>query len=885
MAKKKLYLIDGANYVFRAYYALPGMSNSKGFPTNALYGYTQMLLKLLKDEKPDYIAVCFDCPEPTFRDELYGEYKANRKEPPDDLKEQFPLVGPLTEALGIKAIYKPGFEADDIIGTIAKDLSGECDVVIVSGDKDLMQLVDDGITILDQMKGKRIGEAEVRERFGVGPEGVVHVLGLAGDASDNIPGVPGVGIKTAMKLISEYETVLGVIEHVDDIKGAMGRNIRDNVEKAKLSLQLVQIDTQVPLKYSLKEFVRGELGGERTIEMFKNLEFSRLIDEFPPSEVAASLSYDKYILVDEENALDNLSNTLNNKDILSIDLETTSLNTMQAKIVGLSLAWAPGEAAYIPVGHIYGKCVSEAALGNFIRPILADENIKLIGQNLNYDLTILKNKGFEVRGIYFDTMIASYLLHGESGNSLDSLSARHLDHRTIKYEEVVGKGKSQKNFSEIMPLEARDYAAEDADVALRLYEKFKARISDGYEKLFFDMEMPLIEVLVDMQFAGMKVDKEMLGALDKDFGSRIACLEKEIYSQAGEEFNVSSPKQLGVILFEKLGLPVAKKTKTGYSTSQDILENLSMDHDLPKLVLEYRSLSKLKSTYVDALRNLIDPNTGRVHTSFNQARTATGRLSSSDPNMQNIPIRTEEGRKIREAFIAEDGFTLMSADYSQIELRILAHMSGEQNLIDAFAENLDVHAITASGIFGVRVRDVTREQRAVGKTVNFATLYGQGAFGLSKQLSISPGEASEYISNYFNKYPRVAGYREEVLKAASDDGYVTTLFGRRRYLPDINSKNKQLVQIAERMAFNTVFQGTAADIIKKAMIEIHRELPEMSAKTRMLLQVHDELVFEVLDADVEKVRGLVKRCMEGVTDLKVPLIVDIGIGPNWALAH
>jgi DNA polymerase-1 len=558
---------------------------------------------------------------------------------------------------------------------------------------------------------------------------------------------------------------------------------------------------------------------------------------------------------------------------------------MKAEIVGASIAWGAGEAAYLPVGHLYGKCLGRESFRNFIASILSNPEVKKLGQNLNYDLSILKRLGFDIDGIYFDTMLASYLINAESEHGLDAMATKYLGHRTIRYEDVVGKGKSQKNFSEINPNEARDYACEDADVAFRLFEIFKDAVLDDYAELFFGVEMPLMEVLVDMQLAGMKVDAGKLSLLDEDFSERIAALEKKIHEIAGESFNVASPKQLGTILFEKLRLPSAKKTKTGFSTSQDILEELALEHELPRFVIEYRSLSKLKSTYVDALRGLIDKKTGRIHTSFNQARTATGRLSSSEPNLQNIPAMTDEGRKIREAFVAEDGFCLVSADYSQIELRVLAHMSGDENLVDAFVRKLDVHAITASGIFGVNVEAVTREQRAAGKTVNFATIYGQGAYGLARQLSITPAEAGEYIENYFGKYPGVGKYRDEILSAARKNGYVETLFGRRRFFSDINSKNRQFSQMAERMAFNTVFQGTAADIIKMAMVKIHAGIHDISPNSRMLLQVHDELVFETPIDDADKVASFVKSAMEGAATLKIPLIVDIGRGTNWADAH
>jgi len=900
--KRTLYLIDGANYMFRAYYAIRALSTSKGLPTGALYGFAQMLLKLVRDEKPDYVAVCFDTAEPTFRDEIYEEYKANRKEPPDDLVQQFPYMRQLVEALGIPVIEKPGFEADDIIGTLSKRFASEVlDVVLVSGDKDLMQLVGPNVTILDEMKELRVGKAEVEARFGVGPEGVVEVLALSGDQSDNVPGIPGVGPKTAMKLIAEYKTVDEVLAHASEIKGAVGKSIAEHVELARLSKRLVTIDTAVSLNIDLKDLKTVGPDKEKVRNLFKELEFSKLLDELAPER---SISFENYRLIVKEKDLKEVVNSIKNKKVLSIDLETTSLDRMQAKIVGFALAWEPGLAAYVPVGHssaamgaevgrsgdlfekVGGGQISRQVVDAMLCPLLLDPEIKKIGQNLNYDLTILRREGFDVRGVDFDTMLASYLIDPAGQHGLDPMASNYLGHKTIHYEEVVGKGKAQKNFSEVGLEIARDYACEDADVALRLAEIFRARIQEeGLSDLLYGIEMPLLGVLVDMQLAGIKVDDVKLAGLGETFAAELSGLETQIHKIAGQEFNINSPKQLREILFEKLGLKSTQRTKTGPSTSQEVLEELASKHELPALILRWRSLGKLKSTYIDALAALMDPGTHRIHTTFNQATAATGRLSSSDPNLQNIPIRTEEGRWIREAFIAEKGHVLVSADYSQIELRVLAHMSQDKSLLDAFQHDADVHSLTASGIFRCPVDKVSREQRAVGKTVNFATIYGQTAYGLSRQLDISPSEAADYIDNYFLKYPRVAEYREDVLDRARKEGKVTTLFGRRRFFPDIESSNQQLRQLAERMAFNTVFQGTAADIIKRAMIVVHADLPKISSGSRLLLQVHDELVLEAPEGDVEKVRAFVKQAMEGAASLSVPLVVDVGAGLNWAEAH
>ncbi len=882
-SKKKLYLVDGANYMFRAYYALPSLTNSKGFPTNALLGFAQMLMKLVRDEKPDYIALCLDRPEPNFRDEMYADYKANRKTPPDDLKEQFPLMRPLAEAIGLKVVDMAGFEADDVIGTLAKKFaSSDVEVVIVSGDKDLMQLVGDGVVMLDEMKKKIVGPAEVVEKFGVGPEGVTEILGLAGDSSDNVPGIAGVGPKTATKLIQEYGSIEEVLVHAGKIKGAIGKKIADGADMARLSKKLVTIDCSVPLNIGLEELKSAGNDAAKLTELFKELEFTRLLALIEGPKAGSHLSFENYKLMTREKTLRDFCKLLKDKDVLCLDLETDSLNVMQANIVGISICAVAGESAYIPVAHknADGQISLDVAL-DALKPLFSDPKIKKIGQNLNFDLTILRRLGVEVNGVFFDTLLASYVLNPSSEHGMDALSERYLQHRTIHFDEVVD-GKKIKDFSEVKLDVARDYSCEDADVTLRLYEILSPKVEKDFSKLFHEIEMPLVDVLVDMQICGMKVDLKALKKLSNEFGAKMEKLSAKIFDLAGGEFNVNSPKQLGEILFGKLGLEGGKKTKTGFSTSQDVLEDLALNHDIARLVLDYRSISKLKSTYADALPMLVDPNTDRLHTSFNQARTATGRLSSSDPNLQNIPARTEDGRRIRLAFIADEGNLLLSCDYSQIELRVLAHLSHDENLLEAFSKNVDVHSVTASGIFGVKVEDVTKDRRAVGKTVTSATIYGQGAFGLSKQLGISPVEAADYIDNYFKKYPRVEKYRDEVLEKARADGFVETMFGRRRELLDINSKNKQLKQIAERMAFNTVFQGTAADIIKIAMIEIHKGLPAISKSAKMILQVHDELVFEIPEGDAEKVQEFVVDKMSNSVKLDVPLTVDAVLGKNWA---
>jgi DNA polymerase-1 len=899
MPKKILYLIDGANYVFRAYYAIRPLSTSKGLPTNALYGFTQMLLKLLREEKPDHIAVVFDTKEPTFRDEMYKDYKSNRPPPPDDLIEQFPYLKMILEALNIPALELAGFEADDIIGTLAKKLaSDELNVVIVSGDKDLMQLVGGPISMYDSMKDRRIGEKEVQEQFGVEPSKVVDVLGLAGDSSDNIPGIAGIGLATASRLIRQFESLENVLDNADKLSGGLAYKVKRDANKARLSKELAKIKTDVPIKYRFEDFAVSPPDDKKLHELFRELEFSKLLSELSPKE---TLGREGYCLIQTESALGKLIDEIKGKGQFSFDLETTSLDVMDAEIVGISIATEPGKACYIPVGHVSGTAAKDLfgkfkglvkgqmGLGNVIeklKPVLSDPKIRKIGQNLKYDLAVLKRYNVSVGGLYCDTMIASYLLNPGGTHNMDALAQTHLDHRTIRYEEVTGKGKKQISFAEVPIETARDYSCEDADVALRLSDIFIPKLKENkLDELFFNLEMPLIMVLLDMEQAGMKIDTERLSKLSGEFDARLKELEGRIYDEAKEEFNINSPRQLGAVLFDKLKLGTPKRTKTGYSTDVGILEDLSLKHSLPGLILEYRSLSKLKSGYIDALPQLVNKKTGRIHTSFNQTVAATGRLSSSDPNLQNIPARTKEGAKIREAFIAEKGNVLISADYSQIELRVLAHLSKDSALLEAFKRGEDVHRITAAGIFGAAPDKVTDEQRAVGKTVNFATIYGQTPFGLSKQLKIEVNVAAEYIDAYFKRYPAVEKYRDHVISRAKRNGFVETLFGRRRLVPDINSKNAAVRQAVERMAFNSVFQGTAADIIKKAMVNIHAELPKKFPHSKMIMQVHDELLFEAPEKNAESLAAWAKGIMENVVDIEVPLVADVGIGPNWSAAH
>ncbi len=883
---KTLYLVDGSNYIFRAFYAIRGLSTSKGFPTNALYGFTQMLLKLLRDENPDHIAVVFDTPEPTFRDEMYEDYKSNRAAPPDELLEQLPYVIPIVKALGLAVCELPGYEADDLIGTIARRFaSKDLKVVVVSGDKDLMQLLDDNISLLDTMKEARFTSKEVRQRFGVDPDRLIDVLGLAGDATDNVPGLPGVGLKTASKLIEQYGSLEDLIAHADELAPGLRDKLREHLDQVRLSRKLVTIKTDVDMDVGLDDMRRSEAQSKELHRLFSELEFTKLLAELAPRKAGAA----NYRIVDDARALERTCDAIRSAGVVAIALEASSPRAMQASPVGLAVAWAAGEAAYLPIGHCLGlgeRQLDERVILDALTPLLRDDAIRVVAHDAKFVQEVLIGHGVEIRGLVCDTMIAGYLVDPAGQSSLDILSSRYLDHDLPLLDDVLGKGVKRRRFADLNLKRACDVAAERADVCLQLSDVLmKLLAEEGLDGLYGDLELPLIDVLRSMEMTGVRIDRSRLAELSQDFTGRLRNMEVEIFEEAGEEFNINSPRQLGRILFEKLKLPGAKKTKTGYSTSQEILEELAASFRLPELVLSYRQLAKLKSTYVDALPQLIDPTTGRIHTTFNQAVAATGRLSSSDPNLQNIPIRRAEGRSIRRAFVPDEGYVFIDADYSQIELRVLAHLTKDPELLDAFNKGVDVHAVTASGIFGVPPADVREEQRAVGKTVNFATIYGQTEFGLARQLKIEVDAAASYIKGYFATYPGVRAYRDEVLTSAREKGYVETLFGRRRYLPDIKSSNGMLRALAERMAFNTVFQGTAADIIKRAMLVIHRDLGRMSAGARMILQVHDELLFEVPHGDAERVKAFVKEEMESAADLAVPVVVDVGVGSNWADAH
>jgi DNA polymerase I len=883
----RLFLIDASGYIFRAYYAIRPLSNSKGLPTNALFGFTSMLLKLLKDEKPEMVGVVFDVARKTFRNEKFPAYKANRDEPPADLIPQFPYFRKIVRALNLPVLELPNYEADDVIGTIAKKFEKKgWETVIVTGDKDLMQLVDDKVSLYDPMKDRMIRDAEVVEKFGVGPKQVIDVLGLAGDSSDNIPGIPGIGEKTATKLIQEHGALEAALDNASKVGGKLGEKLVQFADQARLCKELATIVTDAPLEYDLKDFKPREPDQAALKELFEELEFRKFLGELAPQK---TLSTKQYRLVLTRGDLEEVERGLRSSKGFAFDTETTDLDTMRAHLVGLSLSWELGEAYYIPVGHIYLGAPGQLAwddVRSVLRPILEDPKIPKFAQNAKYDYEILKRHGVTVEGLEDDTLIASYLLNPDGSHNLDQLAQEHLGHKTTTFKEVVGTGKKEKSFAEVEVEVARDYSCEDADVTFRLRQILIPRLpEEGVEELFREIEMPLVLVLAKMEMNGVKIDVPRLLKTSAEYETKLKQIEASVWKAAGQAFNLNSTKQLGEILFEKMKLPVIRKTKTGYSTDVDVLTELAASHEVPRLLLEYRSLTKLKSTYLDALADLVNPETGRIHTSFNQTVAATGRLSSSDPNLQNIPIRTEEGRKIREAFIPEKGSVLISADYSQIELRILAHMSGDETLVKAFREDKDIHAATAAGIFGIPEGKLTKEQRSVGKTVNFGILYGQGAFGLSQQLGIEVSEAENYIRNYYAQFASVAAYKEGVLAEVRKNKLVRTLFGRLRRFPDIESPNVNVRAMWERTAFNTVFQGTAADLIKKAMIAIQARIEKDFPQAMMLIQVHDELVLEAPEGLSRDVSRMVREEMEGVAALQVPLKVDVGTGPNWAEAH
>ena len=894
MSKRKtLYLIDGSSYIFRAFFGVrQQLSTSKGFPTNALYGFINMLQKVIREEKPDYLVVAFDSPDKTFRHKIYPNYKANRDAPPEELARQFPYFEPLVKAYGLSSIRRPGFEADDIIGTLAKKGKQKgLEIVIVSGDKDMMQLISPHIYMLDTMKNKKFMDKEVVEKFGVQADKVVEVMGLMGDSSDHIPGVAGVGPKTAAELIRKFGSIEALYKRIDEVEK---KNVKEKLERDKenafMSRELVCIDTAMDLEFNSDLMKLGKVDSAKLKKMFEEFEFVSFLEGMQDG-IANSLKIDRseYKTILTEKSFNDLIESLAKKKSFAFDVETTSKRPVWARLVGISFSFEDGNAFYLPLAHRYlgvPEQLEFKAVREKLKPILEDESIKKCGHNIKYDLIVMSNEGIALDGVDFDTMIASYLLNPSSrGHGLDALTMEYFGHKNLTYKEMTGTGSKEIGFDEVEVDRATEYAAEDSDMTWRLKGKLQPQLKDSTLKLYKEIELPLLEVLAEIELNGVYVNRKHLKELSSKIDKQLLHLKKDIYVLADEEFNINSPKQLSVILFEKLKLPVVKKTKTGYSTDVSVLEQLAVEHKLPEQVLSYRQLAKLKSTYVDALPGEIFKNTGRVHTSFNQTVAATGRLSSSNPNLQNIPIRSDMGKEIRKAFTAEGDNMLLSADYSQIELRILAHLSKDKALKNAFDKGEDVHARTAADIFGSSLDQVDENSRRMAKAVNFGIIYGLSAFGLSRQLKISRKDAQDFIGQYFSLYSNVKDFMDNTIAEARECGYTLTMFNRRRYLPDLKSDNRQVRESAERIAINSPIQGSAADLIKVAMIRLSRNLKKIKLNSKMILQVHDELLFECPVQEKKEIESLVRKEMEGACTLSVPLVVDIGWGKNWNEAH
>ncbi|PSW09037.1 DNA polymerase I [Photobacterium rosenbergii] len=915
-----LILIDGSSYLYRAYHAAPNFTNSDGEPTGAVYGVVNMLRSMLRQFSTEHIAVIFDAKGKTFRDEMYPEYKANRPPMPDDLRSQIEPLHAVIKAMGLPLISISGVEADDVIGTLASQASkAGMPVLISTGDKDMAQLVDQNITLINTMTDVVMDPAGVVDKFGIGPELIIDYLALMGDKVDNIPGVPGVGEKTAKALLTGIGGLDALYANLDDIaplgfRGSktMSKKLLDNKEAAYLSYELATIKLDVELDVTPDQLVKTTPDTDELTKLFGQLQFRRWLSEMldgsdgrivadeksaaPAAEakpVAPVIDRSGYETVLDEAAFNQWLEKLNTAEVVAFDTETDGLDYMTANLVGVSFAVEEGKAAYVPVAHDYLDAPAQLdrdwVLAQ-LKPLLEDPSKDKVGQNLKFDASILARYGIEMQGIRFDTMLESYVFNSVVGrHDMDSLSLRYLEHKTISFEDIAGKGKKQLTFNQIDLEQAGPYAAEDADITLRLHNVLleKVNADDKLKSVFDDIEMPLVPVLSRMERTGVLIDSMLLGAQSTEIAARLDELEKQAFEIAGDEFNLSSPKQLQAILFEKMGLPVLKKTPSGTpSTNEEVLQELALDYPLPKLILEYRSLAKLKSTYTDKLPKMVNPATGRVHTSYHQAVTATGRLSSSDPNLQNIPVRNDEGRRIRQAFIAPTGYKVLAVDYSQIELRIMAHLSGDQALLDAFNHGKDIHAATAAEILGIPLESVTSEQRRRAKAINFGLIYGMSAFGLAKQLDMGRNEAQDYMNVYFERYPGVLEYMESTRNQASEQGYVETLFGRRLHLPDIKSRNGMRRKAAERAAINAPMQGTAADIIKRAMVLVDEWVGQQpEGRVRLLMQVHDELVFEVQESEVDNVSAEVRRLMESAAELAVPLIADAGTGDNWDQAH
>lgn len=892
-----LILIDGSSYFFRAFHALPPLTNSKGQATGAVYGVANMIKKLIKDYQPEEIAVVFDAKGKTFRDEWYPEYKANRPPMPQELSSQFQPLMELLQAMGLPLLIIEGVEADDVIGTLARQATEQgIPVVISTGDKDMAQLVNEHISLINTMSNYSMDINGVKEKFGIGPEQIIDYLTLIGDSVDNVPGVTKCGPKTAVKWLSEYQSLDNLIQNAHNITGKIGEYLRASIPQLPLSKKLVTIKTDVELPLNINELKPKAADNEQLLALVRDLEFKNWLKELLGQEENKATEVEQpttaassYEMVTTLPQLNHWLNRLEQCSRFCIDTETTDLDVMKAEIVGISLAIDEGEAVYIPLTHTDGSPqLNREEVLTALKPILENSDIGKIGQNIKYDYGVFKNHGISLKGIAYDTMLESYVLNSGAGrHDMDSLALKYLGHKTISFEDVAGKGAKQLRFDQIPADKAGIYAAEDADVTLQLHHKLSPMMDESLLQVFHDIEMPLITVLADMERQGVLIDQNTLEVHGTRLKERIAALEEEALQLAGRPFNLNSPKQLQEILFDEQKLPVIAKTPTGQpSTAESVLQELAFDYRLAAVILEYRGLSKLVSTYIDALPKKINSKTNRVHTSYNQAVAATGRLSSSEPNLQNIPIRNEEGRLIRTAFIAPPGYVLLAADYSQIELRIMAHLSQDENLLKAFANGWDIHAATASEIFQTPLDDVTHEQRRRAKAVNFGLIYGMSAFGLAKQIGVDRHDAQHYIDTYFQRYPRVLEYMERTRKQAHEQGYVETLFGRRLYLPEINARNIMRQKAAERTAINAPMQGTAADIIKKTMLAIATwQNSQSNPPARMIMQVHDELVFEVKKEELEACTRIIHNLMEQTVHLSVPLVVSIGTGDNWDAAH
>ena len=929
IAENPLILVDGSSYLYRAYHAFPPLTNSAGEPTGAMYGVLNMLRSLLLQYQPSHVAVVFDAKGKTFRDDLFAEYKSHRPPMPDDLRAQIEPLHSMVKAMGLPLLVTPGVEADDVIGTLALEAEKAGHAVLIStGDKDMAQLVTPNVTLINTMNNTILGPQEVCDKYGIPPELIIDFLALMGDSSDNIPGVPGVGEKTAQALlqgIGGLDALYGNLENIATLsfRGAktMAAKLEQNKEVAYLSYKLATIKTDVELDLTCADLTVSAPDVDTLQQLFKQYEFKRwladveagvwlenkkgagakaagaaksaIAAETPKALAEAKLSQDGYVTILDETTFTDWLARLKKADVFAFDTETDGLDTLTANLIGLSFAIAPGEAAYLPVAHDYLDAppqLDRTYVLEALKPLLEDEKALKVGQNLKFDMSLLARYGIEMRGIAYDTMLESYVLDSVGGrHDMDSLADRYLGHKTITFEEIAGKGKNQLTFNQIALEQAAPYAAEDADVTLQLHLAMWPQLKQSAELLtvFNEIEMPLLPVLSHIERTGVLIDPAILSAHSQELAKRLAELEVQAHELAEEPFNLASTKQLQAILYEKQKLPVLKKTPGGApSTNEEVLAELALDYPLPKVILEYRGLAKLKTTYTDKLPLMINPVSGRVHTSYHQAVTATGRLSSSDPNLQNIPVRNDEGRRIRQAFIAPEGYRIVAADYSQIELRIMAHLSQDEGLLKAFAEGKDIHRATASEVFGVPLDKVTGEQRRSAKAINFGLIYGMSAFGLARQLGIPRGEAQRYMDLYFERYPGVLDYMERTRQQASEQGYVSTLDGRRLYLPDVRSSNAMRRKAAERAAINAPMQGTAADIIKRAMIEVDAWLQgQEKPLVRAIMQVHDELVFEVHESVIDEASQRIRQLMEGSMTLAVPLKVDVGVGMNWDEAH